>query len=107
MSKLFFDHLVVLNELEHHIKHATESPEEREELWHLVDELVHHKVFGCILENLPEKDHAEFLAKFEAAPYDESIIDYLSAKIGKNMEEIIKQEVGDLSYEILQDLQKK
>jgi len=107
MSKIFYDHLVDLNELEHHIKHATETDEEREELWHVVDELVHHRVFGCILEQLPEKDHEEFLTRFEAAPHDESILEYLSAKIGKNIEEIIRQEVGDLNYEILAELQKK
>jgi len=41
MSKLFFDHLIILEDLETEIKEVAESPEEKEELWQLIDEILH------------------------------------------------------------------
>ena len=40
MSKLFFDHLVSLEEVEIEIRKNASSKEEREELWKLVDGIV-------------------------------------------------------------------
>ena len=39
MSKLFFDHLIKLDEVEVEIKKVTKTQEEREELWQIVDEI--------------------------------------------------------------------
>ena len=107
MSKLFFDHLVVLEEVEAEIKNVAETKEERDELWDLVDGMVHHRVLDTILDNLHHSHHEEFLDKFHKAPHDESLIDYLNEKIGKNIEEIIKAEVGGLAFGILSDLREK
>ncbi len=105
MSKLFFDHLVELKEVEKQIKKATKSQEEREELWGLVDEIIHHKVMGCILGKLPKDHHDEFLCLFHKSPHDEEIIfAYLRKKIGDNIEELIRQEIGELSTDILKDI---
>jgi hypothetical protein len=105
MSKLFFDHLIVLKEVDVYIKKTAQSSEEREELWRLVDEIVHHKVFDVILGLLPKAHHNEFLERFHAHPYDERLIDYLKDKIGQNIEELIKQEIGGLSTELLSDIE--
>ena len=48
MSKLFFDHLLVLDEVEVEIKRSASSREEREELWGLVDDIVNPKVFEIL-----------------------------------------------------------
>ena len=101
MSKLFFDHLIVLNDVDVLIKQTANTLEEKEELWGLVDEIVHHKVFDVILKNLPKHHHQEFLERFHTHPHDESLIDYLSEKIGQNLEDLIKQEIGDLAFELL------
>lgn len=107
MSKLFFDHLIILEEVDDEIKKVAKSKEEKDELWQLVDEMVHHKVLGCVLDNLPAKYHHEFLEKFHLAPYDEGLIDYLKEKIGANIEELIKQEIGSLAFELLDELRGK
>ncbi len=105
MSKLFFDHLVELKEIEKQIKKVAKSQEEKEELWGLVDEMVHHKVMGCILDKLPKDNHEEFLGLFHKSPHDgELIFAYLRKKIGDNIEELIRQEIGDLSTDILKDI---
>jgi hypothetical protein len=107
MSKLFFDHLIKLDEVEAEIKKVTKTQEEKEELWQIVDEIIHHRVMGCILDKLPKKHHTEFLEKFHQAPYDEGLIAYLTEKIGENIEEIIRQEIGGLAYELLAEIRGK
>ena len=42
MSRIFYDNLVSLNEVERAIKEITDIKEETEELWGLVDDIVHH-----------------------------------------------------------------
>lgn len=104
MSKVFYDHLIVLEEVDEEIRGVAETDEERHELWQLVDEIVHHRVLAKILDHLPEKHHEEFAAKVHETPHDEGLMDYLNAKIEHNVEELIKQEIGDLAYEILEEI---
>jgi len=104
MSKIFYDHLLILEEVNLFIKRTAQTEEEREELWGLVDEIIHHKVFDVILGKLPREHHEEFLEKFHKSPHDESLIDYLKEKIGQNIEELIKQEIGSLGEEILREI---
>jgi len=107
MSKLYYDNLLDLGEVERAIKKASPSAEERDELWQIVDEIVHHRMMGCVLDNLPLKDHSEFLEKFEQSPHDEGLLGYLKEKIGENVEELLRQELGNLTYEILQEIKSK
>ncbi|MBI1864120.1 hypothetical protein HYS03_02860 [Candidatus Woesebacteria bacterium] len=106
MSKLFFDQLVNLEKIQKEIDSIATSREEKEELWQLVDELVHHRVIGCILDNLPHEHHHDFLTQFHARPYDERILDYLEEKIDGNTRELIIKEVDNLALEILEDINK-
>ena len=102
MSKIFYDRLIVLEEIEAEVKKIAKTREEKEELWQEVDELVHHRVLGCILDKLPEKNHQEFLEKFHKAPYDEGLIPFLAERIGQDIEDFLKLEMGKLKTELLQ-----
>jgi hypothetical protein len=105
MTKLFFDHLLSLDKLDSEIKKSAKTPEEREELWALVDEIVHHKALASILEKLPRESHEEFLDIFHKSPHNEDLIfNYLKDKIGSNVEEILKQELGEITYELLTEI---
>ncbi len=105
MSKLFFDHLIVLDQVEIEIKKAAKTKDEQEELWQMVDEIVGHKAIETILDNLPKDNHREFLELFHKAPHDEDLlIGYLKTTIGENVEELLKQELGNLAFEILKDI---
>jgi hypothetical protein len=105
MSKLFFDHLVEFEEIEKQIKKVAKTSEEREELWGLVDEIIHHKVIGCILDKLPRQHHEEFLELFHKSPHDEELLfGYLRKKVGDNIESLIKQEIGGLASELLEEI---
>jgi len=106
MSKLFFDHLLVLEEIEIHINRNAGSKEEKEELWNLVDGIVQTRVMEVILTKLPRQHHEEFLEKFSNFPHDERLMDYLKEKAG-DMEEEIKKEVKLLEEEFTGRKKKK
>ncbi len=101
MSLLFFDHLIVIKGLDKKIKKITSSNDEMQELWMYIEEIIHHRVMGCCLENLPEHHHNEFLGKFHESPHDKELINYLNEKVGKDIEKLIKLEVKKLSKELL------
>src|SRR5690242_2235582 len=96
MTKLFYDHLLSLTQIELVIKQNTSSKEEQEELWQLVEDMLHHKVIHIILDNLPREYHNEFLEEFSKAPHDEAHIHYLNDKTEKDMEEIIQKELATM-----------
>jgi len=104
MSKIWYDDILNLSEIESEIKKIAKSQEEREELWQIVDEIVHHKVLSCVLDHLPHEHHEVFINRFHKSPHDESLLGYLKRTIGHNIEELIRQEIGDLASEILGEI---
>jgi hypothetical protein len=104
MSRIFYDRLIVLEDFGREVKKKTSSKEEEFEIWELVDNILSHKVMDIVLEKLPLKHHNEFIEKFLEAPFDETLFDYLKEKIEDNIEEVIKQEIGTLAYELLEDI---
>ncbi len=106
MSKLYYDHLIVLTDLESEINEVDLSFEEREELWHIVDEIIHQRILEMLLDELDEKHHEEFLEKHHETPYDEVVIVYLNDKIDEDVEELIKKEADNLQEEILQEIKR-
>jgi hypothetical protein len=109
MSRIFFDHLVILDEVESEIKSIAESPDEKEELWKLVDDIVQHRVIITILDKLPISYHEEFLTRFHEAPHHEGHLGYLDDKIQSDEEvgdvsAIIKREIDSLREELLKEI---
>lgn len=102
MSKIFWDKIIVFEEVEAEIKKVAKTPEEKEELWREIDEIIHHKLMGCVLDKLPKKDHQEFLEKFEKAPYDEGLFKFLTERVGEDIEDFLKLETEKLKTELLQ-----
>lgn len=101
MSKLFYDHLLNLRELDSIIKGMATTHTEREELWQKIDEIIHHKVLECILENLPQHHHEEFLVILHRSPHDETVIfGYLKEKIGPHIEGMVRHTLGSLNEEL-------
>lgn len=104
MSKLYYDHLIAYEEIELEISKISQSREEKEELWQIVDEMIHHKVLDLVLSKLPKDKHQEFMEKFVAAPHDEGLFDYLNDKIGDDVEKLIKTELDKLAKDILKEI---
>jgi hypothetical protein len=105
MSKLFFDNLIILDEVDIFVKKTASSKEEKEELWKLVDNIVNHKVIEKVLDRLPRENHEEFMALFHKCTHDEiAIVGYLNSKTGKNVENELQKEFENISSEILKEL---
>jgi len=104
MSRIFYDYLISLEKIEIEIKKTVELPEEREELWQIVDEILHHRIISVILDKLPQEHHLEFLENFHSAPHAESHINYLSERVVEDIEELIKKEAEKLTNEIIEEV---
>ncbi|MDO8503576.1 MAG: hypothetical protein Q7S60_02705 [bacterium] len=104
MSKIFYDRFIILEEIEVELDNLGLEAEERQELDQLIDEMIHHRVLDRILTHLPKEHHIEFLERFHKAPYDESLIDYLNEKVERSVEEHVREEIGQLKKEILEDV---
>ncbi len=101
MSILFYDKLIVLKGVDKKIEKLAQANDERQELWQMVEEIVHHKVLGCCLTHLPQKHHHEFLEMFHDAPHDKKILKYLNEKTKKNIKKIIRDEIKNLTKDLL------
>jgi len=102
MSRIFYDHLIDLDKVESRIKKIAKTEEERHELYHLIDDIVHHRVLGSIFKELPEGDHKEFVKELKARPHDKKLITYLQDKVVHDVEEFIMTEIHSLAKELLQ-----
>ena len=105
MSKVFYDNLLDLSSVEKSIKKVSSTKEEMIELWEVVDEIVHHRVMGCVLETLPAKHHHEFLEMLHHTPHDEKLLIFLKEKIGKDVSMLIKEVVAVLVLELTKDIE--
>lgn len=107
MSHIFYDNLLDLSEVEKYVKKHVKNEHERDEIYHLIDEIVHHRVVGCILDKLPSEHHKEFLEKFSDAPHDMALMGYLVSRIGGDVSEFIRKEVYLLGSELLELIRPK
>jgi hypothetical protein len=101
MSRIFYDRHVNLEHIQKEIDKLTENKEEREELYHIVDEYVHHKMLGCILGKLHKDHHEEFLTKFTEAPHSDHLWDYLREKVEGDVEQFVRDEVYEIGTVLL------
>ena len=106
MTKIFYDHLIIREEITAQLDLHKVDPEEREELLQLVDETLHHTTLNVILNHLPKEHHPEFMSKFHSAPHDESLLDYLQQKITADIQSEIKIQAAKIKKEILQEIKK-
>lgn len=107
MSRIFYDHLVILEEIEVELDRIDMDREERAEVESLIDQIIHHRVLDRILTHLPRHHHADFLTRFHRAPYDPKLLDWLEERIDQSVQEHIKDEVASLKAEILKDIRPK
>ena len=100
MSKIFFDHLIEIEEIQLYIDKTATSHEEKEDLWNLVDEFVNHKVISSILSKLDAALHDEFLCMFLDKPYDMEIINYLNEKLPVPFESLLESRMNLIICEL-------
>lgn len=106
MSKIFYDHLVIREEIISELEAHDLSEDEREELVRHVDAILHSTVIETILNHLPKEKHEHFLTAFHASPHDEKLLEYLKAEIKDDIEEKIKVEAKRVKKELLDEIKR-
>ncbi len=106
MSKIFYDHLVIREEIDFELNRFQIDPEEQEELISLIDQTLHHHILNVILNHLPKEKHTEFISRLHAKPDDDTLIDYLKTHAHPEIEAEIKKQAAKIKKEILADLKK-
>ncbi len=103
VSKLFYDHLILLDDIYTEIEVLAIETGHKKKLKKTIDDLVNHRVLTRILDLLPDKHHEEFLELFHATPYDTKHLHYLQNKTEKD----IIQELVKLGKEIKEEIRKE
>lgn len=80
MSKIFFDHLIHLDEIKYHIDMIFKDPDEKVDIWNLIDVYINHRVVSLILSNLDEEYHEEFTVIFLDQPFNIGLVNYFDSK---------------------------
>lgn len=106
MSKLFFDHLLPLNEIFAELDRHTLDPEERAELVELIDQQFHHHTLNIILNHLPEEHHHTFIVQFTQAPHHPDLLEFVKHQVKIDIEAAIKVQADRVKREILAEIKK-
>ena len=107
MAKLYYDHLIIFEEVDVELGKLDLEHEEKEELHHLIEEMVHHRVMDRVLQVLPRQHHENFMHEFKKRPHDTALIHYINERIDESVERHIQEEMEKLKEEILEDLKGK
>lgn len=70
MSKLFYDHLIIIEEIEAAVG-------KNKKILDLCDQILQHEILDVIFSYLPKEHHAEFLQMFLATPNSPKLLEYL------------------------------
>jgi hypothetical protein len=106
MSKLFYDHLVLVDELFTEIDTLSLSETEKTQIKKVADDLLNHRILIRILDLLPQKHHDDFLTRFHKAPAALTHITYLETVLGREIQGEIILVAQRTKTEIRQELHK-
>lgn len=106
MSKIFYDHLIGLEEISLELKGYSLQAEEYEELVKIADETLHHHVLNVILTHLPKEKHRFFLETFYTTPHDKKLLDFLKKEATPEIESKIIAEAKKVKDEILSEIRR-
>ncbi len=101
MSKIFYDHLIIIEEITAVLDEHKLSPKERTELLQLMDQTLHHRILDVILTLLPKEHHETFLTRFHKAPHDAGLIPFLKDTTGVDIEREILREANIVKKELV------
>jgi hypothetical protein len=106
MTKIFYDHLTIIEEVTAELDLYKLSADEREEIIRIIDETMHHRVLDLILTHLPKEKHRTFLEGFHKDPADQKHLDYLRREISAEIDQKIAAEAKKVKQEILAEIKR-
>jgi hypothetical protein len=105
MSKLFYDHLIIIEEVTQVLITHQLTQEECQQILDLVDRTMHSEILGTIFKHLPKPHHEQFLIHFHAAPHDKKILNFIIDKSGKDMEKEILKTANKVKAKVLKEIE--
>lgn len=106
MSKIFYDHLIVIEEVLEVLDTHELNPKERFELLNLIDQTLHHHILDEILALLPKVSHEEFLKKFHENPSDSSLLPFIREKSKTDVDKAIMNRANQTKKDLIKTIKK-
>ncbi|MBI2404816.1 hypothetical protein HYV22_01400 [Candidatus Gottesmanbacteria bacterium] len=104
MAKIFYDHLVAIDELV--IELDSLDAVARQEIINLMDETLHHHVLDTILTHLPQEHHTAFLERFHRSPHDPELLIFLKQYMVIDIENEIRKTSQKIKRNLLSAVKK-
>lgn len=106
MTKIFYDSLIMFEEITVELDNYELTEEERNEFINLIDETFHNRILDAILSSLPSEHQETFLSRFHKEPYNQELFSVLKELSGPDIEDKIKKEAEKIKKEILGEIKK-
>ncbi len=106
MNQLFYDHLIVIEEIVAVLDDHTVSTKDKTKILELMDATLQHEILDVIFTYLPREYHEEFLEKFRAAPGDTALMQYLKDNSPVNIELAILDRANKTKRKFLAQVRK-
>jgi hypothetical protein len=107
MSTLFFDSLVIREEIDFELNLYHLNLEDKAELLEIIDQMLIHHILNLIFNHLPTEKHHEFISLFQASPHDDRLlISYLKIHAHPEIESEIKKHASKIKSEIIAEIKK-
>ena len=104
MAKIFYDHLVVIDEVTTLLDSL--DTESRNEIISLIDQTLHHHILDTILTHLPKEHHETFLERFHKAPHDPELLVFLKEYAVVDIEKAISEKAKKVKKSLLSEIKK-
>jgi len=104
--KVFYSHLVVIEDLTSELDKWEIASEEKAEMLQLIEETLHHHTLNVILNHLPGHKHNEFLENLENNPENGEMLQWLKSEISGDIEAAIKVQADRIKKELLLEIRK-
>lgn len=102
--KVFYSHLVVIEDLTAELDKWLIPAEEKTEMLQLIEETLHNHTLNVILNHLPGHKHQVFLENFEKNPENAELMALLKAEIKEDIEAAIKTQAERIKKELLLEI---
>ncbi len=106
MAKLFYDHLIIIEEIVAVLDTHNLSPKDKQTFLELIDKTMHHHILDAILTHLPEEHHETFLKKLHGAPHDPNIMSFLKEHSSVDIEKEILKQANTVKKTLLKEIEK-
>jgi len=106
MSKLFYDHLIIIEEVVAVLDEHKVDAKEKAKILDLVDTIIQHEILDTIFTYLPKEKHEEFLKMFHATPDNATLLSYLNDHAAVNVELAILDRANKTKRKVLAEVKK-